>query len=277
MPEKAENMVHANAEVEKILTTKRKRGEYSHYDSEQRAKMARYAVEHGVARIAKYFSEKLRKNVNESTVRSLKKQYLKLSKEIDSGSVTDDVDSGSTSDDVDSGNTSGDVDSGSTSDDVDSGSTSDDVDSGSTSDDVDSSGAIKVMDRKPRGPPTLLGKYEKEVVDYIQSLCLSGGMVNRPIVIVTARGIVINKEKSLLSNFGSPIDLSKSWAQSFLGRLGYVKRKGTKAARKVPDDFEFIKMEFLSEIQKSVKTCDIPDDLIINQCNDYTCRRLHFR
>ena len=241
MPEKAENMVHANAEVEKILTTKRKRGEYSHYDSEQRAKMARYAVEHGVARIAKYFSGKLRKNVNESTVRSLKKQYLKLSKEIDSGSVTDDVDSGS------------------------------------TSDDVDSSGAIKVMDRKPRGPPTLLGKYEKEVVDYIQSLCLSGGMVNRPIVIVTARGIVINKEKSLLSNFGSPIDLSKSWAQSFLGRLGYVKRKGTKAARKVPDDFEFIKMEFLSEIQKSVKTCDIPDDLIINQCNDYTCRRLHFR
>jgi hypothetical protein len=151
------------------------------------------------------------------------------------------------------------------------------IDSGSTSDDVDSSGAIKVMDRKPRGPPTLLGKYEKEVVDYIQSLCLSGGMVNRPIVIVTARGIVINKEKSLLSNFGSPIDLSKSWAQSFLGRLGYVKRKGTKAARKVPDDFEFIKMEFLSEIQKSVKTCDIPDDLIINQCNDYTCRRLHFR
>ena len=67
-PEKAENMVHANAEVEKILTTKRKRGEYNHYDSEQRAKMARYAVEHGVASAAKHFSGKLSKNVNESTV-----------------------------------------------------------------------------------------------------------------------------------------------------------------------------------------------------------------
>jgi len=208
-PEKAENMVHANAEVEKILTKKRKRGEYNHYDSEQRAKMARYVVEHGVVRAAKHFSGKLSKNVNESTVRSLKKQYLKLSKEIDSGSA---------------------------------------------SDDVDSSGTIKVMDRKLRGPPTLLGKYEKEVVDYIQSLCLSGGVVNSPIVVATARGIVINKEKSLLSDFGGPIDLSKSWAQSFLRRLGYVKRKGTKAARKVPDDFEFIKMEFLSEIQKLVKT-----------------------
>ena len=30
-PEKAENMVHVNAEVEKTLTTKRKRGEYNHY------------------------------------------------------------------------------------------------------------------------------------------------------------------------------------------------------------------------------------------------------
>ena len=34
-PEKAETMVHANAEVEKILTTKRKRVEYNHYNSEQ--------------------------------------------------------------------------------------------------------------------------------------------------------------------------------------------------------------------------------------------------
>jgi hypothetical protein len=69
------------------------------------------------------------------------------------------------------------------------------------------------MDRKPRGPPTLLGKYEKEVVDYIQSLHLSGGVVNHSIVIATVRGIVINKEKSLLSDFGGSIDLSKSWAQ----------------------------------------------------------------
>ena len=128
---------------------------------------------------------------------------------------------------------------------------------------VDSSGATKVIDRKPRGPPTSLGKYEKEVVDYIQSLRLSGGVVNRPIVIVTARGIVINKE-NLLSDFDGPIDLSKSWAQSFLRRLGYVKGKGTKAARKVPDDLEFIQMELLSEIQKLVKTYDIPDDLTIN-------------
>jgi hypothetical protein len=33
--EMPENMVHANAEVEKVLTTKRKRGEYNNYNSKQ--------------------------------------------------------------------------------------------------------------------------------------------------------------------------------------------------------------------------------------------------
>ena len=67
-----------------------------------------------------------------------------------------------------------------------------------------------------------------------------------------------------MSDFGGPIDLSKSCAQSFLRRIGYVKRKRTRAARKVPVYFEFIQMEFVSEIKKLVKTYDIPDDLIIN-------------
>jgi hypothetical protein len=71
-------MVHANAEVEKILTTKRKRGEYNPYDSEQRAKMARYAVEHGVARAAKHFSWKLSKNVNESMQKMCLSLMLKV-------------------------------------------------------------------------------------------------------------------------------------------------------------------------------------------------------
>ena len=115
---------------------------------------------------------------------------------------------------------------------------------------------------------------KKSWITYNLYVCL---VVNRPIVIATARGIVINKEKSLLlSDFGGPIDLSKSWTQSFLRRLGYVKREGTKAARKVPDDFKFIKMEFLSEIQKLVKTYDVPDDyfdqinVMIIPVRDYT-------
>lgn len=42
-----------------------------------------------------------------------------------------------------------------------------------------------------------------------------------------------------------------------------MKRKGTKAARKIPNDFEFIRMEFLAEV-KTVNDYDIPPELIIN-------------
>lgn len=42
-----------------------------------------------------------------------------------------------------------------------------------------------------------------------------------------------------------------------------MKRKGTKAARKIPIDFEFIRMEFLAEV-KTVNDYDIPPELIIN-------------
>lgn len=42
-----------------------------------------------------------------------------------------------------------------------------------------------------------------------------------------------------------------------------MKRKGTKAARKIPNDFEFIRMEFLAEV-KTVSDYDIPPELIIN-------------
>ena len=43
-----------------------------------------------------------------------------------------------------------------------------------------------------------------------------------------------------------------------------MKRKGTKAARKVPNDFDFIRMEFLAEVSKLVKDNEIPPELIIN-------------
>ena len=50
----------------------------------------------------------------------------------------------------------------------------------------------------------------------------------------------------MLKEYGGPIELQKSWAFSFLTRYGYVKRKGTRTARKLPDDFEMVKSCFLS-------------------------------
>ena len=55
---------------------RRKRGEYSNYDSPQRAKIAKYACGHENARAVRLFAKILGKPINESTVRSMNKQYF---------------------------------------------------------------------------------------------------------------------------------------------------------------------------------------------------------
>jgi hypothetical protein len=60
-----------------ILINLHIRGEYSNYDSPQRAKIAKYACEHGNASAVRHFSIILGKPISESTVRSMIKQYLR--------------------------------------------------------------------------------------------------------------------------------------------------------------------------------------------------------
>lgn len=54
---------------------KRKRGEYSHYTPEQKAKIVRFAIDNGNSRAAKHFSESMGRKINESTIRSFKAAY----------------------------------------------------------------------------------------------------------------------------------------------------------------------------------------------------------
>jgi len=115
-----------------------------------------------------------------------------------------------------------------------------------------------------RGRPLLLGEIDKDVADHIRSIREAGGIVNQDIVIATARGLVKRKNPTLLSDAGGPLHIDKTWAVSFLKRLGYVKRKGTKAARKLPDDFDHQKSEFLRIIKETVTKYSIPPQLIFN-------------
>lgn len=77
----------ANSAVETVIKSgapcasrKRKRGEYSCYDDETRAKIARFAVDNGVAKAARKFSNSLGKKVSETTVRSMRDSYVKIKK-----------------------------------------------------------------------------------------------------------------------------------------------------------------------------------------------------
>jgi hypothetical protein len=80
-------------------------------------------------------------------------------------------------------------------------------------------------------------------------------VVNRAIVIAAAKGIV---DPALLCEHGGTIQLGKK------SRMNFVKRKATKAARKVPTDFPEIKLAFLKRIVDCVQEHNIPPELIIN-------------
>ena len=128
---------------------------------------------------------------------------------------------------------------------------------------------IRELPHKPKGRPLKLGdSYDMKVQNYIRNLRLAGGIVNRSIVVAAAMGILEHLDPSCLQKHGGSITIDSAWAKSLLGRMGYVKRKGTKAARKLPEDFEAIKTSFLERI-KEVATfngCWVPPQLIINKC-----------
>ena len=96
---------------------------------------------------------------------------------------------------------------------------------------------IMCLPRVNQGHPLLLGSYDQEVANYLKSLRIAGGIVNRSIVIAAARGIVSHRNPGLLKEHGGSIDLGRKWAESFLFHHGYVKRKALKHSKAPPRFF----------------------------------------
>jgi hypothetical protein len=107
-----------------------------------------------------------------------------------------------------------------------------------------------------RGRPTLLPEDIDEAVKRrILALRRNGAVVNRSITIGIGRGILaargsLEQRKS--------IELERPWATSLMRRMGFVKRKGTKAARKVPDNIEEITAGFHDRITNVTREFNIP-------------------
>ena len=73
--------------------------------------------------------------------------------------------------------------------------------------------------------------------EYIHNLRLNGSIINKMILISAAHGIDECYNRSLLKKYGGCLELSHTWVQSFMSSLGFVKRKGMKAVRKLPVTF----------------------------------------
>ena len=68
----------------------------------------------------------------------------------------------------------------------------------------------------------------------------------------------------MLSYSVNMVGLYVKWAESFLRRRGYIKRKVMKAAWKLPPKFDDLKLAFLQRIWSEVEQNAIPSSLIIN-------------
>lgn len=115
-----------------------------------------------------------------------------------------------------------------------------------------------------RGKPLALGDLDDRVKKYIRTLRLAGGIVNRTVTMAAAKGIVKNANPSLLVENGGHVAITERWARSLLERMNFVRRKGTKAARHLPPDFNSIKQEFLERVAMTIVEHKIPRELVIN-------------
>uniref|UniRef100_A0A0P6D7J8 RNA-directed DNA polymerase n=1 Tax=Daphnia magna TaxID=35525 RepID=A0A0P6D7J8_9CRUS len=82
---------------------------------------------------------------------------------------------------------------------------------------------ITNLNALPRGRPLRLGPHDEAVQECIRELKRSGERVNAFVAMATARQVLLQKEPSLLPEFGGPVKLTTNWAKSFLKRIGINK------------------------------------------------------
>lgn len=81
---------------------------------------------------------------------------------------------------------------------------------------------------KKRGRPFLVGnELDSKLQKYLYVLRENGAVINTQIVIAVGKGIITGKDKTLLSENGGHLDLTKNWAKSHLQRMNFVKRHGS--------------------------------------------------
>ena len=89
-------------------------------------------------------------------------------------------------------------------------------------------------------------------------------MVNSQVAMAAVIGIVWKKDSNLLAQNGGHIVLTRDWACSLLGRMGFVKRKANTKAKLAVADFIELKSQFISDIRTFKDLEEVPDCLILN-------------
>ena len=100
---------------------------------------------------------------------------------------------------------------------------------------------------KKRGKPVKFGRHDADIIEYIRAIRRGGGRINKLIVKGTASGILAKKAPNLLKTATGKSTITTSWVRSLYRRLRFKKRKGTKAAKKQPENAVELGKIFLTE------------------------------
>ena len=192
-----EELKEVNNRVSKVMQSKSSQAQghvnYNKYTPDQKAMIGQYAAENGPTRAANHFTKILNMKVPEPTARRLKKEYLVRLNEV----YTKQKQSLSTS-----------------------------------ANNSESSQIIKKLPTKVQGRPLFLDeKLDQAVQEYIINSRKVGGSVNSIIVLAAANGTIVAKDRNLLMKHGGHLVLTKAWAKSLLGQIGYVKRNCSNAGK----------------------------------------------
>ena len=124
---------------------------------------------------------------------------------------------------------------------------------------------VKEPIKRAPGRPLLLGQeVEEKAKAVILNIRDSGGVINNSVVIGIIKGIIRDSDSNLLVENGGPLQIDKPIARRLLGRLNFVKRRGSTKAKLTPEDFSQLKDQFLSDIRTIVHFDNSPPGLILN-------------
>ena len=109
----------------------------------------------------------------------------------------------------------------------------------------------------------LFGEYDKQIVEYVRRLRRHGAKVDRTIVMGSARGIILRKAPQLLHERGGTKKITPTWARSLLKRIKFVKRKGTRKAKRHLGNEAAVGCQFHNMIHVIVTENNIPAALCV--------------
>lgn len=112
------------------------------------------------------------------------------------------------------------------------------------------------------------GPVASSALDQQMQACLiatheAGGVVNSEVAIA-AVGIVWKKDSNLLAQNGGHSILTRDWARSLLGRMGFIKRKANTKAKLAVADFIELKSQFINDIRTFKDLEEVPYCFILN-------------